>query len=120
MAAETGGSLEDVAAAARSATGVADTHADERPLRGGDVVERSAVLVNDSGLHARPAADLVTHASTFQADVTVNGVDAKSLLRIMGLALGKGATVSVMATGPDAAAAVDDLVELIEGGFGEA
>ncbi|WP_314100980.1 HPr family phosphocarrier protein, partial [uncultured Frigoribacterium sp.] len=101
------------------ATGVADPHADERELRGGDAVERSAVLVNASGLHARPAAELVTRASRFQADVTVNGVDAKSLLRIMGLGLGIGSTVSLMATGPDAQQAVDDLVELIEGGFGE-
>jgi PTS hybrid protein len=120
VSAETGGSLQEVAAAARTATGVADPHGDERELRGGDAVERSVVLVNESGLHARPAADLVTHASTFQADVTVNGVDAKSLLRIMGLGLGKGATVAIMATGPDAEAAVDDLVSLVEGGFGEA
>jgi PTS hybrid protein len=49
----------------------------------------------------------------------VNGVDAKSLLRIMGLNVGVGSTVAVMATGPDAAAAVDDLIGLIEGGFGE-
>ncbi|MGY3260975.1 dihydroxyacetone kinase phosphoryl donor subunit DhaM [Frigoribacterium sp. 2355] len=119
VSAETGGDLEAVAAAARTATGVADAHADERDLRGGDAVERSAVLVNASGLHARPAADLVTHASRFQADVTVNGVDAKSLLRIMGLNVGVGSTVAVMATGPDAAAAVDDLIALIEGGFGE-
>ena len=120
VAAETGGSLQDVAAAARTATGVADPHGDERDLRGGDAVERSVVLVNESGLHARPAAELVTHASRFQSDVTVNGVDAKSLLRIMGLGLGKGSTVALMATGPDAEAAVDALVELVEGGFGEA
>jgi PTS hybrid protein len=56
VAAETGGSLTQVAEAARSATGVADPHADERELRGGDAVEGSAVLVNASGLHARPAA----------------------------------------------------------------
>jgi PTS hybrid protein len=119
VAAETGGDLDAVAVAARTATGVADAHADERELRGGDAIERSAVLVNESGLHARPAADLVTHASKYQADVTVNGVDAKSLLRIMGLNVGVGSTVAVMATGPDAAAAVDDLITLIEGGFGE-
>ena len=119
VSAETGGTLQEVAAAARTASGVADPHRDERELRGRDAVERSVVLVNESGLHARPAADLVTHASRFQADVTVNGVDAKSLLRIMGLGLGKGSTVAIMATGPDAAQAVDDLVALVEGGFGE-
>lgn len=119
VAAETGGRLADVVAAARSATGVADAHADEKPLRGGDAVERSVVLVNESGLHARPAADLVKLASTFQSDVTVDGVDAKSLLRIMGLGRARGATLALMASGPDAEAAVDALVELVESGFGE-
>ena len=119
VAAETGGALRDVVAAARSATGVADAHADEKPLRGGDAVERSVVLVNESGLHARPAADLVKLASTFRSDVTVDGVDAKSLLRIMGLGRGRGATLALMASGPDAEAAVDALVAIVESGFGE-
>jgi PTS hybrid protein len=119
VAAETGGDLRQVAAAASTATGVADVHADERDLRGGDAVERSTTITNASGLHARPAAELVKHASAFQADVTVNGVDAKSLLRIMGLNVGAGSTIAIMATGPDAEAAVDDIVALIDGGFGE-
>lgn len=119
VAAETGGDLAQVAAAASGATGIADVHADERDLRGGDAVERSTTIVNTSGLHARPAAELVKHASAFQADITVNGVDAKSLLRIMGLNVGAGSTVAIMATGPDAEAAVDELIALIDGGFGE-
>ena len=119
VAAETGGDLAQVAAAASGATGIADVHADERDLRGGDAVERSTTIVNTSGLHARPAAELVKHASAFQADITVNGVDAKSLLRIMGLNVGAGSTVAIMATGPDAEAAVDELIALIDDGFGE-
>jgi len=119
VAAETGGDLAAVAEAARSATGVAAPHADERLLRGADAVERSAVIVNASGLHARPAAELVKRAAAWQSDVTLNGVDAKSLIRIMGLGLPAGSTVHLMATGPDAEAAVDDLVAAIESGFGE-
>ncbi|WP_423924016.1 dihydroxyacetone kinase phosphoryl donor subunit DhaM [Frigoribacterium sp. 2-23] len=119
VTAETGGSLDDVVAAATSATGVADAHADERDLRGGNAVERSAVLVNPSGLHARPAAELVKTAAAFQSDITVNGVDAKSLLRIMGLGLGVGSTVHLMAVGVDAGAAVDALENAIAEGFGE-
>jgi len=119
VAAETGGTLEQVVAAARTATGVADAHADEVDLRRTDTIERSATLVNPSGLHARPAADLVKHASTFDASVMLNGVDAKSLLRIMGLGLAQGSTVNLVASGPDATAAVDALIGLIEGGFGE-
>jgi len=119
VSAETGGDLAAVAAAARSATGVAAPHADERDLRGADAVERSAVIVNVSGLHARPAAELVKHATAFQSDITLDGVDAKSLIRIMGLGVPAGTTVHLMATGPDAEAAVDDLVATIESGFGE-
>ncbi|ARC56789.1 PTS-dependent dihydroxyacetone kinase, phosphotransferase subunit DhaM [Frondihabitans sp. 762G35] len=122
VAAETGGTLAEVAAAARTASGVADPHADERDLSRSEIkeaVERSAVLVNPSGLHARPAAELVKHASQFSSSVQVNGVDAKSLLRIMGLGLAQGSTVSLVASGPDAHEAVDALITLIESGFGE-
>lgn len=122
VASETGGTLQDVAAAARTATGVADPHADEKTLSRDEVagaVERSATLVNPSGLHARPAAEFVKHASTFDASIQINGVDAKSLLRIMGLGLAQGSTVSIVATGSDANAAVDALVSLVESGFGE-
>lgn len=122
VASETGGSLLDVAAAARTATGVADPHKDEQTLTRDEVngaVERSATLVNPSGLHARPAAEFVKHASTFVSTIQINGVDAKSLLRIMGLGLAQGSTVSIVATGADANAAVDALVSLVESGFGE-
>ena len=100
----------------------ADPHADEHDLTRAEVagaVERSATLVNPSGLHARPAAEFVKHASKFESSIQINGVDAKSLLRIMGLGLAKGATVNLVASGPDAEKAVDALVALIEGGFGE-
>ncbi|RKR74277.1 dihydroxyacetone kinase phosphoryl donor subunit DhaM [Frondihabitans australicus] len=122
VAAETGGTLQDVLAAARTATGIADPHADEHTLTRDEVqgaVERSAVLVNPSGLHARPAAEFVKHASKFDSTIQINGVDAKSLLRIMGLGLAQGSTVSIVATGADASAAVDELVSLVESGFGE-
>jgi PTS hybrid protein len=122
VASETGGSLADVVAAARTATGVADAHADEHSLTREEVagaVERSATLVNPSGLHARPAAEFVKHASKFSSTIQINGVDAKSLLRIMGLGLAQGSTVSILATGPDAAEAVDALISLVDSGFGE-
>ncbi|GAA4264605.1 dihydroxyacetone kinase phosphoryl donor subunit DhaM [Frondihabitans peucedani] len=122
VAAETGGSLTKVAEAARTATGVADPHADERTLSRDEVsgaVERSATLVNPSGLHARPAAEFVKHASKFTSSIQINGVDAKSLLRIMGLGLPQGSTVSIVATGDDAPQAVDALIALVDSGFGE-
>jgi PTS hybrid protein len=76
-------------------------------------------LTNADGLHARPAAELVKLASTFPQRVTVNGIDAKSLLSIMALGLTKGAEVEIATEDPDGAAAVDAIVALAESGFGE-
>lgn len=76
-------------------------------------------LVNESGLHARPAAEFVKTAAKYDAEVRVNGVDAKSLLAIMALALPKGAAVTIEGSGDDAQDAVDALVTLVRSGFGE-
>ncbi|WP_308468686.1 dihydroxyacetone kinase phosphoryl donor subunit DhaM [Rathayibacter soli] len=64
---------------------------------------RTVTLINRDGLHARPAADFVRLAATFSARVTVNGKDAKSLLGIMSLGLLRGARVELSAV-TDAAA----------------
>lgn len=124
VAAQTGASLDEVVAAARSAAG---GDSGRRPEATAGVDESTTVsragttvtLRNKDGLHARPAAEFVKLASTFAAKVVVNGKDAKSLLGIMALGLVKGADVELHAEGPDAEAAVDALGSLIESGFGE-
>lgn len=125
VAAETGGSLTDVADAARSAYAAAGPEAasPEEAEASGSGVEPSATrtvtLPNKDGLHARPAAEFVKLASTFASRVTVNGKDAKSLLGIMGLGLTQGASVEITSTGAEAEAAVSALADLVESGFGE-
>ncbi|GAA1492649.1 dihydroxyacetone kinase phosphoryl donor subunit DhaM [Curtobacterium herbarum] len=134
VAAQTGGDVDAVLAAAASAAGAGtDTGPDDATtgLPGGatDVTDAAAAdgthasatveLVNASGLHARPAAEFVKTAAKHDASVRVNGVDAKSLLAIMALALPQGATVTIEASGPDARDAVDDLADLVRSGFGE-
>ncbi|MCY1695415.1 dihydroxyacetone kinase phosphoryl donor subunit DhaM [Curtobacterium sp. SL109] len=135
VAAQTGGDVDAVLAAARSAAASeADAGGASRPdgdQPGGPVPDTGAgpaddvaasatvQLVNETGLHARPAAEFVKTAAKYEAAVRVNGVDAKSLLGIMALALPKGATVSIEATGADAQDAVDALEALVRSGFGE-
>jgi PTS hybrid protein len=128
VAAQTGGSVPDVVAAADTAdgseapSGGAAPDVDDASGPGSvdsGAVLATAVLVNATGLHARPAAEFVKTAARYDAAVRVNGVDAKSLLAIMALALPQGATVSIEATGDDASDAVDALVSLVESGFGE-
>ncbi|WP_026373702.1 dihydroxyacetone kinase phosphoryl donor subunit DhaM [Agrococcus lahaulensis] len=124
VAAEGGAGLEQVVAAAESGPQGA---ARPEPTEGGGAVvepeDGAAVLEleleNEHGLHARPAALLVRAAGGFEAEVTVNGVDASSLLRVLALGLDRGAIARFEATGPQAREAIAAIRELAESGFGE-
>ncbi|HEU4763519.1 MAG TPA: HPr family phosphocarrier protein [Gemmatimonadales bacterium] len=88
------------------------------------MTERSTTIVNPLGLHARPAAQFVKLASTFQAEIEVSKdglvVNAKSILGVMMLAAECGSTLRIVATGADEVAAVEALAALVARGFGEA
>lgn len=131
VAAEIGGDLAAVAAAAAAAAHswreqVTPVVAESRSAESAGTepaeartVTRTVTLINRDGLHARPAADFVRLASTFDAQISVNGQDATSLLGIMGLGLTTGRAAELVATGEQAQQAVQALAELIESGFGE-
>jgi len=127
VAAEAGDPLEAVLRAAESAGGGAEDRdastgqSGAAPHSGAssDHVIRRITLTNSDGLHARPAAELVKLASTFPQRVTVNGIDAKSLLAIMALGLVKGDEVEIATDDPEGAPAVDALAALASSGFGE-
>jgi PTS hybrid protein len=89
------------------------------PSPGGRTASGSWTLPNQMGLHARPAAVLATGLADLDAEVTVNGVDGKSVMLLMSLGLGQGRTVTAEASGPDAQAAVDFIGQAVESGFGE-
>ena len=76
----------------------------------GDTFQRAL-----EGIRALPAAELVKLASTFSQRVTVNGIDAKSLLSIMALGLTKGAEVEIASDDPDGLAKVSQ-----DAGFADA
>jgi phosphocarrier protein HPr len=80
-------------------------------------------ITNKLGLHARASAKLTQTASKFQCGVFLsrNGrrVNAKSIMGVMMLAAGKGATVDIETDGADEADAMAALVALINDKFGE-
>ena len=87
------------------------------------IVKREINIVNEYGLHARPAMQLVELSNSFQSSIEVsNGdlsVDAKSIMSVMRLAATKGTTLTVTCDGEDAEAAADAVAGLLQGGFGE-
>jgi phosphocarrier protein HPr len=88
------------------------------------VIEREATIVNQEGLHARPAARIVRLANSFVAEVELAkdglAVNAKSIMGVMMLAAECGSSIVIRADGPDAEQAVQALAELVASGFGEA
>ena len=85
-----------------------------------DSVHRASwTLINPMGLHARPAAAVAQAMSDLDAEITINGVDAKSVMMLMSLGLGQGKTLSMTAHGPDAERAVEMMGLEVRNGFGE-
>jgi phosphocarrier protein len=86
-------------------------------------VERRVTIVNELGLHARPAAAFVKIAGGYQAQISVGRddmvVNGKSIMGVMTLAAEPGSELVIRAEGDDAQAATDALVELVAKGFHE-
>ena len=81
------------------------------------------LIVNERGLHARASAKFVKLAETFDAQVTVEregtSVGGTSIMGLMMLAASKGCSVTISATGREAASALSALEKLISNRFGE-
>ncbi|MBI1404754.1 MAG: HPr family phosphocarrier protein [Caulobacter sp.] len=86
-------------------------------------VRATVSIVNKRGLHARASAKFVKLASTFDAEIQVardgQSVDARSIMGLMMLGAGIGATVEIIAEGPEAETAMAALCDLIANRFEE-
>lgn len=87
------------------------------------VLTRTVTIRNLRGLHARAAAKFVALAERFGASVEVQkdgqSVSARSIMGLMMLGAGQGATIELRAEGWDAKEALDALAALVEAGFHE-
>ena len=86
-------------------------------------IERTVLISNRRGLHARASAKFVTLASAQSAAVEVakdgNKVAGTSIMGLMMLGAAKGDTVTIRAKGDGADKALDALCGLVEAKFGE-
>ena len=86
-------------------------------------LERMFLIVNNLGLHARAAAQLVQTANRYRSDVRVEKdgmeVNGKSIMGVLTLAASKGSEIMVSCEGEDAGDAMTALALVIEAGFGE-
>ncbi len=86
-------------------------------------VTRELPILNQRGLHARASAKFVKCAEGFDAAITVSKdgetVPATSIMGLMMLAASMGTSVTVEASGPQAALAVEALALLVAAKFDE-
>jgi phosphocarrier protein HPr len=86
-------------------------------------VIRVLEICNKKGLHARASAKFVQTVEKFDADVKVKRgneiVGGTSIMGLMMLAAGTGTTITVEATGRQAAEAIEALAALVSGRFTE-
>ena len=86
------------------------------------MIKKTVIIVNKSGLHARPSAALVKLASSFKSDFYIHmygyRVNGKSILGVMTLAAEEGAELLFEVSGPDEQEAMVAITELVENKFG--
>jgi phosphocarrier protein HPr len=101
------------------ATGAAATGASDED----HAVSRDLAIVNQRGLHARASAKFVQLADSFQATISVEKdgikVGGTSIMGLMMLAASPGCSIRVTASGPEAAAAMAAIEQLVASRFGE-
>ncbi len=87
------------------------------------MVRKSVKVINRLGMHARPAAAFVSHASRFSSEIHIEKddlkVNGKSIMGVMMLAAEMGSELFISAEGDDEEEAVESLVDLVRTGFGD-
>jgi phosphocarrier protein len=88
-----------------------------------EFLSKELVVLNKSGIHARPAAMFVKTANRFGSDIFVEKdgekINGKSIMGLMMLAAGPGSKVTLHAKGADADAAIAELEQLVKRKFDE-
>ncbi|MBZ5749032.1 phosphocarrier protein HPr [Metabacillus rhizolycopersici] len=88
------------------------------------MAEKTFTIIEESGIHARPATLLVQAVSNFSSEINLehNGksVNLKSIMGVMSLGIAKGAEIKVIASGSDENEAIAAVTETItKQGLGE-
>ncbi|QQD85853.1 phosphocarrier protein HPr [Jeotgalicoccus sp. ATCC 8456] len=78
---------------------------------------RSFLIIDETGIHARPATILVQTATKFESDIELEykskKVNLKSIMGVMSLGVGKGAEVTIYTDGKDEEEAIEAISETL-------
>ena len=78
---------------------------------------KSFLIIDETGIHARPATILVQTATKFESNIELEynskKVNLKSIMGVMSLGVGKGAEVTIYADGKDEEEAIEAISETL-------
>lgn len=84
---------------------------------------KTFTITAETGLHARPATQLVNKAGEFSSDIRIQSkgksVNLKSIMGVMSLGVGQGGELVVTVNGNDEEKAVEAITKQIQEGLGE-
>lgn len=87
------------------------------------MTSETIVIVNPSGLHARPASNFVKLAARFNSSVEIvkNGksYNAKSIISILSACVKYSETIEILVNGEDEQEALTAIVDAVKSGLGE-
>ena len=88
------------------------------------MIKKSFRITSETGIHARPATQLVNVAMKHNCDITLTAlkrtVDFKSIMGVMALGIYSGTTIEIKCDGKDEEAAMDDITDtIIKSGLGK-
>lgn len=87
------------------------------------MISKEVTVLNQVGLHARPATFFIQKANEFKSGIWVvkdeRKVNAKSLLGVLSLGITRGTEITLVADGADEEEAITELVKLVTSNFVE-
>ena len=87
------------------------------------MIEKEVEIINNAGLHTRPAATIVKIAAKFKSEFFIHKdsmhINGKSIIGVMTLAAEKGSMLRLTFDGEDEQEACDAILEYFGRGFDE-
>lgn len=87
------------------------------------MIEKEVKIINNAGLHTRPAATIVKLAAKYKSEFFIHkdhlNINGKSIIGVMTLAAEKGSTLKLSFDGEDEEEAANEIVNYFERGFDE-
>jgi phosphocarrier protein HPr len=87
------------------------------------MIEKEVTIINQAGMHTRPASSIVKIAAKYKADFFISKnefeVNGKSIIGVMTLAAEQGSKLTLRFFGPDEQELAAEMIDFFEKGFNE-